>query len=89
MKIKKGYKLKLISGDYTVVADRRIIKSFNSLIILNQSAVFLWEMLSEGNPTKEEMLQKLTESFNMSKLLAVSNIEVFIKTMKKNGIIEE
>ena len=89
MKIKKGYKLKQMSGQYTVVANRRIIKSFNNLIVLNESAVFLWNLLSERNVTKQEMLEALLENFDISTVLALGNIDVFVRTMKENGIIEE
>ncbi len=89
MKIKKGFKLKSVSGRQTVVADRRIYKSFNSVIILNETAVFLWNLMYENDITREEMLRRLIEDFKMSAILAASNTDVFIKTMKENGIIED
>ena len=89
MKIKKGFKLKNISGRQTVVADRRTVKDFNSLIILNESAVILWEMLSSGEYSKEELTARLLESVKMSKTQATGNVKVFIKTLKDNGILED
>ena len=88
MKIKKGFKLKNISGRQTVVADRRTIKDFNSLIILSESAVILWEMLASGEYTKEELSAKLIENMKISKTQASGNVKVFIKTLKDNGILE-
>lgn len=88
MKIKKGFKLKNISGRQTVVADRRTIKDFNSLIILSESAVILWEMLASGEYTKEELTAKLIENMKISKTQASGNVKVFIKTLKDNGILE-
>ena len=88
MKIKKGFKLKNISGRQTVVADRRTVKDFNSLIILNESAVILWEMLASGEYTKEELTERLIENMKISKTQASGNVKVFIKTLKDNGILE-
>ena len=88
MKIKKGFKLKTISGRQTVVADRRRVKDFNSLIILSESAVILWEMLASGEYTKEELTAKLIENMKISKTQASGNVKVFIKTLKDNGILE-
>ena len=88
MKIKKGFKLKNISGRQTVVADRRRVKDFNSLIILSESAVILWEMLASGEYTKEELTAKLIENMKISKSQASGNVKVFIKTLKDNGILE-
>lgn len=88
MKIRKGFKLKNISGQQTIVADRRIIKNFSNVIVLNETAVFLWELISERNVTKQEMLELLLERFDISTVLALGNIDVFVKTMKENEIIE-
>ena len=88
MKIKKGFKLKNISGRQTVVTDRRRVKDFNSLIILSESAVILWEMLASGEYTKEELTAKLIENIKISKTQASGNVKVFIKTLKDNGILE-
>lgn len=89
MKIKKGFKLKNISGRQTIVADRRTVKDFNSLIILNGSAVILWEMLASGEYTKEELTAQLTENMKISKTQALGNVKVFIKTLMDNGILED
>lgn len=89
MKIKKGFKLKNISGRQTVVADRRRVKDFNSLIILSESAVILWEMLASGEYTKEELTARLIENMRISKTQASGNVKVFIKTLKDNGILED
>ena len=88
MKIKKGFKLKNISGRQTVVADRRRVKDFNSLIILSESAVILWEMLASGEYTKEELTERLIENMKISITQASGNVKVFIKTLKDNGILE-
>lgn len=81
--------MKNVSGQLTVVADRRIIKNFNNVIVLSETAAFLWELLSERNVTKQEMLECLLERFDISTVLALGNIDVFVRTMKENEIIEE
>lgn len=89
MRIKKGFKLKLLSGRQTVVADRRIIKNFNSVIILNETAVFIWNLMYEQDVIKEKIPELLADAFNMPILMATNNANVFIKTMRENGIIED
>lgn len=89
MRIKKGFKLKLVSGRQTVVADRRIIKNFNNVIILNETAVFIWNLMYEQDIHKEKIPELLANAFNMPIILATNNANVFIKTMRENGIIEE
>ena len=89
MRIKKGFKLKLLSGRQTVVADSRIIKDFENVIILNETAVYIWNLMYEKDVLKETIPELLADAFNMSILMATNNVNVFIKTMRENGIIEE
>ena len=49
----------------------------------------MWNLLQNGNPTKEELLNGLLDNFNISTVLALNDIDVFIRTLKENGIIEE
>ncbi len=89
MRIKKGFKLKLLSGRQTVVADRRIIKDFENVIILNETAVYIWNLMYEKDVLKEKIPELLADAFNMPILMATNNANVFIKTMRENGIIED
>ena len=58
MKIKEGYLLKTISGRPTIVADSKNVKDFNSVIVLNEIAVYLWNLMRE-DVTRDEMVDKL------------------------------
>ena len=69
----------------TVVAE----KGIDNTIVLTETALFLWKMLENGNPTKSEMLNALLDNFEISTVLALGDIDVFLRTMRENGIIEE
>lgn len=85
MHIKDGYTVKNLQGQMTVVSN----KGLDNTIVLTETALFLWKMLENGNPTKSEMLNALLENFEISTVLALGDIDVFLRTMKENGIIEE
>ena len=87
MKIKEGYQLKTISGRHTIVADKLKVKEFNNVIVLNEVAVYLWNLMRD-EISRDEMVNRLISELNLSKLLALSNVEIFVKTLKENGIIE-
>ena len=59
-----------------------------NVIFLNETAAFLWNLLLEKDLTKTEMLNALIENFDISTVLALGDIDVFVRTMKENGIIE-
>lgn len=89
MKIKQGFNLKNEHGQTYIVCDKNIHPGFNSTIVLTETSEHLWNMLKSGTINKEQMLKALLEKFDISTVLALNNIDVFIKTLKENGILEE
>ena len=67
----------------------RIKDALENTIVLTETAMFLWHMLEKGNPTKKDMLNALLDNFEISTVLALGDIDVFLRTMKENGIIED
>lgn len=89
MRIKEGYELKNLHGQYVVVSDKKKIEMPHNSIVLTQTAVFLWNLLKEKDVTKTEMLNAVINEFDISTVLALGDIDVFVRTMRENGIIEE
>lgn len=88
MRIKEGFELKNKGGRYFVTYNGAVSGELDNSIILADTAVFLWNLLKEKDVTKTEMLNELIENFDISTVLALGNIDVFVRTMKENGIIE-
>lgn len=86
MRIKDGFSLKNFEGQYTVVSDNGELEN---TIVLTDTSLFLWNLLKEKNASKTEMLNALLSNFDISTVLALGNIDVFLRTMKENGIIED
>ena len=74
MHIKDGFTVKNLQGQMTVVAE----KGIDNTIVLTETALFLWKMLENGNPTKSEMLNALLDNFEISTVLALGDIDVFL-----------
>ncbi|MBO5019268.1 MAG: PqqD family protein [Clostridia bacterium] len=88
MRIKSGYELKKREDRYIVTYNGTVSGELDNSIVLADTAVFLWNLLKEKDVTKTEMLNALIENFDISTVLALGNIDVFVRTMKENGIIE-
>ena len=89
MKIKQGFSTKTENGETVIICDKSINPDFNSTIQLTETSLLLWKMLiNHTDVTKEEMLNALLEKYDISTVLALSNIDIFIKTLKENGILE-
>lgn len=89
MKIKEGFSLKQKNGTSIITCNKSINRNFNANIELTDTSAFLWNLLISGDKTKEQMLNALLNEFDISAVLALNNIDVFIRTLKENGIIEE
>ena len=87
MKIKEGFYLKNIHGQCTVCSKNTVNAPLGS-IVLTETSEFLWNCISEKEMTKEQMLNALLERFDISTVLALSNIDVFVKILRENDIID-
>lgn len=88
MKIKDSFDIKNISGENIVVCSDKSA-NFNKLIKLNSTATFLWRELKEGEKTAEQLFTALTDNFSISSVLALNEIDIFLKILKENGILTE
>lgn len=86
MRIKDGFSLKNFEGQYTVVSDNGELEN---TIVLTDTALFLWNLLKTREVSKTDMLNALLSNFDISTVLALGDIDVFLRTMKENGIIED
>lgn len=58
MKIKEGYMLKEIAGNFVAIPVGQNIVNYKGMLHLNESGVFIWNLLKEGI-TYEDLLQKI------------------------------
>ncbi len=85
MKLKNGFKLKKYEDFYTVLDSQdNEIKSFH----LTEFGAFIWDVLSKENLSNSELLNRLLNNFEISTVLALGEIDTFIKKCKENGIFE-
>lgn len=83
MKIKSGYSVIQINGQYVVQGT-----NIKEIIILGEISLFLWNELKDKEFSKNEMLDLLLEKFEISTVLALGEIDKFVRVLKENGIIE-
>ena len=88
MKIKEGFVLRRVLDEAIVVASGEASKKFHGMIKLNETAAFIWELISEGN-TEEEIAKKLSEKYEISIEQAAEDTKTMIATMAEKGFFEE
>ncbi len=87
MKISDGFLLKTVAGKNIVVSVGAEV-NFNGMLTLNDTGVFLWNLL-KSHITKEEMLKKMLEEYDVEKSIASSDIDSFIEKLREAKILED
>ncbi|MBE6712630.1 MAG: PqqD family protein [Ruminococcaceae bacterium] len=86
MKIKDGYLLKEVGGNFVVVPVGNV--SFNGMLSLNETAVLIWKKLEEGC-TEADLLSAFLEEYDVTEDRAKKDISLFVEKLKKAGILDE
>ena len=87
MKIKDGFILREVAGNYIVVAVGDAVKGFNGVINLNETGAFLWKLLEKGCE-KEDLLNALLEEYDVEKSVAESDVCAFITKLTEAGLVK-
>jgi hypothetical protein len=87
MKIKSGYLLREVAGQFIVVPVGNQAISFNGIITLNKSGKVIWEVMQKETSV-EEIVQALKEVFEVSDEVANKDVTTFLETLKKHSLVE-
>ena len=85
-KIKSGYVLREIEGEFLAIPFAPEINSAN-IIILNPVSGLLWEKL-QAECTLSQLVEAVTESFTIDAETAQGDIEEFLQSLKENNMLE-
>lgn len=85
MKIKSVFSLKQDGKHYSVIADGQPPRE---VLSLDELSAFLFEKISGGTDSKEQLLNDVLERFDISAVLALSEIDGLLKELRENGITE-
>ena len=88
MKIKEGFVLREMCGEYIVAGEGLQHINFNKLISLNSTAAFLWKALVGKEFTQESMAQLLVDEYDIDMELAMTDSGNLMKSWKESEIAE-
>ena len=87
MKIKEGFVLREVSGNFIVVAVGEGIKTFNGMIKLNETGKIIWDMLAEGSD-KDSIVKRICDEYEADAAMVEADVDSFIKTLQGANILE-
>lgn len=88
MKIKDGFILRSICGEYIVVGEGLAQVNFNKMLSLNESAAYLWKEVEGKTFTREDLAQLLLDKYEVSKEQAAADVEKLTATWIQEGVVE-
>lgn len=88
MKRKDGFIVRQIAGQNVAVAVGARSKEFHGMIKLNDSALFIWNLL-ENDTTEEKMIDAMLEEYEIDRSKAALEIQRITGVLKDAKILEE
>ncbi len=87
MKLKSGFILHAVGGEYIVVPVGARTKDFHGMIRLNGTGAFLWEHMTDGF-TADTLVAALLEQYEVSEEQAAAAVESFLSTVRGAKLLE-
>lgn len=87
MKIKDGFVLKEVAGQFIVVPVGEAVINFNGMLTLNKTGKFLFEALQEEKTT-EELAEMLVGKYDIDRARALTDVREFVAALASNDILE-
>ena len=88
MKIKEGFILRKICGEYVVVGEGLAQVNFNKMLSLNETAAYLWEAVSGKDFTREDLVQLLLDKYEVTPERAAEDVDKLTAVWLEQGVAE-
>jgi uncharacterized protein YpiB (UPF0302 family) len=80
--LKSDFASQKVGTEIVLVPLKNNIAQMNKLYTLNEVACFIWENISE-NSTKEDIIQKITDSFDTNNKDAATDLDQFLEDLSQ------
>lgn len=87
MKIKKGFELRDVCGEFVVLASGRENIDFSKVINLNESAAVIWKAVENREFSVEDMAQALLAEYEVDNSKAIADATSVASEWQKIGMI--
>lgn len=88
MRIKKGFKLREIMGEYAVIGEGLDQINFNKIISLNGTAAYIWKEIEDKDFDSKMVADLLLVKYDVSEETAISDASALVQKLVENGLTE-
>lgn len=90
MKAKEGFRLRPLGKEYIITGEGVAQIDFNRMIVLNESAAYLWQCVEDGQEfTADDLAAKLVERYEIDLDTASRDSAVIAQKWVEAGIVSE
>lgn len=87
MRIKKGFVLREVGGQYAVIATGEASQTFHGMVKLNESAKDVWQAVTDGLEP-DAIVELFVKKYNIDRDLAQEDVEKMLSSMEREGFLE-
>lgn len=87
MKIKDGFELREVCGEYVILSSGMENIDFSKIISLNESAAFLWKAVQGKDFDEDLMIEALLGEYDVDRDTAANDVRQVIVSWKEIGLI--
>ncbi len=88
MRIKEGFTLREIIGQFVVIGEGLKQVNFNKMISLNESAAYLWKGVEGKDFTVEDLTKLLTDRYEVGEEQAASDAAAIAQKWIDAGVVD-
>ena len=88
MKIKSGFAVKQIAGNWIVLPLAEKTIDFKGMLTLNDSGCMLWKLLVDGC-TRNDLAEALVNEYDVTMAEAMDDVDEFLQTLVLVGCLDD
>lgn len=86
MKLKEGFVLRQVAGNWIVLPVGAASVDFNGMVSLNETGAFLWKALEKGGD-RAALVDALLAEYEVERADAERHVEKFLETLESVGCL--
>lgn len=89
MKIKDGFMLRKVAGQWVVVPLGERVVEFNGLMTLSESGALLWKDMISNDVSEEDAVNLILSEYSIDENTARADVREFFSSIKSSNVIAE
>ena len=87
MKIKEGYVIRQVMGNYVVIATGEESRNFHGMVKLNETAANIWNYIAEGK-SEDEIVAAMMNEYEVEEQQLRADIKKTVEILVAQGLVE-